>query len=80
MFSSSNKIAIVCLAIAALSNGVHSEPEAAQTFGPHGVSFYRYPGGYYGHGVGVGLGGFVVGVGGVGVSTRKSSSCWGKLN
>ncbi|KAE8986378.1 hypothetical protein PR003_g13837 [Phytophthora rubi] len=65
MFSSSNKIAIMCLAIAALSNGVHSEQEAAQTFGLLGAGLYGYPAVYYGHGVGVGVG--VVGVGGVGV-------------
>ncbi|KAE9296685.1 hypothetical protein PF008_g23934 [Phytophthora fragariae] len=65
MFSSSNKIAIMCLAIAALSNGVHSEQETAQTFGLLGAGLYGYPAVYYGHGVGVGVG--VVGVGGVGV-------------
>ncbi|KAE8960838.1 hypothetical protein PR002_g30087 [Phytophthora rubi] len=64
MFSSSSKIASLCLAAVALSSGAHAEQEAAQTFGllaaglHGGVGLYGAGGvGLYGNGVATGYGG-----------------------
>ncbi|CAI5721954.1 unnamed protein product [Peronospora destructor] len=85
MFTSSKFIA-VCLAVAALSNGVYAEKEAAQTFGHLGMGPYGggvYGAGMYGPGDGYGGGygglgegdGYGTGVNGVGLGNRYDVTC-----